>query len=73
MELTKASVWNAIHTAEILSTEEAGLQLKIGDIQAFLPKDELLFLDGSLGEQVEIYLENPQNPIASILKARELR
>ncbi|MEI6790211.1 MAG: S1 RNA-binding domain-containing protein [Myxococcaceae bacterium] len=72
MESQNASVWNATHTAEILSTEETGLQLKVGDIKAFLPKEELLFLHGPLGESLEIYLENPKHPTASILKAQEL-
>lgn len=72
MESQKTSVWNTTHTAEILSTEEAGLQLKVGDIKAFLPKEELLFLHGPLTETLEIYLENPKMPLASILKAQEL-
>lgn len=72
MESQKASVWNAIHSAEILSTEDAGLQLKIGEIKAFLPKEELLFLNTPLGESVQVYLENPKRPTASIFKAQEL-
>lgn len=72
MESQKASIWNAIHTAEILSAEDAGLQLKIGEITAFLPKEELLFLTAPLAETIQVYLENPKRPLASIYKALEL-
>ncbi len=72
MESQNTPVWNAIHTAEVLSTEDAGLRLKIGELTALLPKEELNFLTAPLGESIQVYLENPKNPIASIFKAQEL-
>ncbi|MEI6806962.1 MAG: S1 RNA-binding domain-containing protein, partial [Myxococcaceae bacterium] len=72
MESQKTSIWNAIHTAEILSTGDTGLQLKIGEVIALLPKEELMFLTAPLGENIQVYLENPKQPTASIYKAQEL-
>lgn len=73
MESQNAPVWNAIHTAEITGTGEHGLQLKVGDVNAYLPQEELVALHGALGTSVQVYLENPKRPTASIFKAEELQ
>ncbi|MES2504635.1 MAG: S1 RNA-binding domain-containing protein [Myxococcota bacterium] len=72
MESQKTSVWNAVHQATILSSEENGLHLQLGDIKAVLPKEELIFVNEPLGETIEVYLENPRHPTASVFKALEL-
>lgn len=72
MESQKTSIWNAIHTAEVLKSDEAGLQVKIGDIIALMPKEEFGSLSAPSGETIQVYLENPKQPMASVFKAQEL-
>ncbi|MBH1988422.1 MAG: S1 RNA-binding domain-containing protein [Myxococcaceae bacterium] len=72
MESQNAPIWNAIHTAEVTHTAEHGLHVKMGEVEAFLPKEELEQFQGMLSSTVRVYLENPKRPSVSLLKAEEL-
>ena len=69
MQMQNINLWNNIHLANIVGSNDYGFQVNIKNIIAFLPKEELQFIKSISPESLEIYLENPQRPTASIIKS----